>query len=376
MLVVSELYPSGLVVAFLVAASLACTSEHGAKNQVDELSVATTTTDVYEKKSSPEESYQRYCALCHGVEREGYANDNAPSLRTRTLYASGPIVPFMATAYGRPGTAMGPYLDELDGPLTTEQVQELTMWLSAQAGVPPSAPSTDGLVPVIGDIDLGRQLYHEKCAECHGANGEGGQEVPGTALGNPAMLAMTPDAFLRLAIVEGREGTPMPPFKDEMSSTEIDAVTAFLRSRAEGWQAQRIPSTPPTPGEYVRNPNGQHARFELMQGRYVSAVELYEAVRDDQKLVLLDTRVPHFWAMAHIEGSIPIPYYSDFDSIVDDLPNDGTWIVAYCECPRAAADTVIDELRKRGFANTAVLWEGYGGWAALGYPIAVGRVPE
>ena len=27
--------------------------------------------------------YAQYCALCHGADREGHANDNAPSLRSQ-----------------------------------------------------------------------------------------------------------------------------------------------------------------------------------------------------------------------------------------------------------------------------------------------------
>lgn len=55
-----------------------------------------------------------------------------------------------------------------------------------------------------------------------------------------------------------------------------------------------------------------------------------------------------------------------------DLPTDGTWIVLYCECPRAAAESVNKRLRDRGFTNTAVLWEGIGRWVSLGYPVSRG----
>ncbi|MEM7284070.1 MAG: rhodanese-like domain-containing protein, partial [Pseudomonadota bacterium] len=58
----------------------------------------------------------------------------------------------------------------------------------------------------------------------------------------------------------------------------------------------------------------------------------------------------------------------------DALPNDDTWIVAYCECPRAAAESAVRRLRQLGYKNTAVLYEGYAGWSALGYPIAAGNV--
>ena len=78
----------------------------------------------------------------------------------------------------------------------------------------------------------------------------------------------------------------------------------------------------------------------------------------------------------HIEGAVPIPYYYDYTALgalAEDLPNDGTMIVTYCECPRAAAEYVNAKIRELGFVNTAVLWEGIGGWVALGYPVSRGK---
>ena len=93
------------------------------------------------------------------------------------------------------------------------------------------------------------------------------------------------------------------------------------------------------------------------------------------RMVLLDTRALPLWQMANIEGSVPMPYYydrGDFDALADDLPNDGTLIVTYCECPRAAADYVNRKLAERGFENLAVLYEGIQGWITLGYPVVRG----
>ena len=47
-------------------------------------------------------------------------------------------------------------------------------------------------------------------------------------------------------------------------------------------------------------------------------------------------------------------------------------IVTYCECPRAAAESVNRKLKERGFDNLAVLWEGIQGWISLGYPAVRG----
>jgi cytochrome c oxidase cbb3-type subunit 3 len=85
------------------------------------------------------------------------------------------------------------------------------------------------------------------------------------------------------------------------------------------------------------------------------------------------------WQMGHIEGAVPIPYYYDYRDLAPlarDLPKDGTLIVLYCECPRAAAESVNRKLVEMGFENTAVLWEGIGGWISLGYPVQRGQARE
>jgi mono/diheme cytochrome c family protein/rhodanese-related sulfurtransferase len=314
--------------------------------------------------------YQAYCALCHGAERQGRVNDHAPSLRSESLLKSGFPWPILnAIAYGRRGTPMGAYFEEVGGPLDRERLYRLVRWLGEQVDVDPLHLPLDA---VAGDVELGRATYAAHCTECHGANGEG---VTGPAVGNPSMLALTPDAFLRYAIENGRDGTPMPAFGATLSAAEIDGVTAFLRSRATGWTVEKpVLRAPPEPSQYVLNADGEAPAFALQDGRYVLAADLARALEERRRMVLLDTRVVSMWQIAHIEGAVPIPYYTgDFEEVAARLPDDGTWIVAYCECPRAAADSVVDKLRARGFERTAVLWEGIQGWVSLGYPVALGQ---
>ena len=167
----------------------------------------------------------------------------------------------------------------------------------------------------------------------------------------------------------------MPEFGSKTTAAELDAVTAFLRSRASGWAVEKpVYRRPPTVDEYVLNPGSPDPEFELRDEAYVSASDLYLAIQDKRKMMLLDTRANNLWQMVHIEGAVPIPYYyEDFDALVPDLPDDGTWIIAYCECPRAAAESVYLKLQDRGFENIAVLWEGIQGWVALGYPVSRGE---
>ena len=319
------------------------------------------------------DNYQRYCALCHGKDREGHVNDHAPSLRSRSLLESDFRTLGEAIAYGRQGTPMGGYIDEVGGPMTRQDIGQMIGWLRKVAAVAPlGTEQKRSFERIAGDAPKGAAIYQQQCATCHGAKGEG---ITGTALGNPAMLALTPDHFLRHAIVNGRQDTPMPAFGNTLSESDIDNVTAFLRSRSTGWTASKqVLRKPPPLGGYVINPQGKAPDFgELKDGRYVSAAVLARELKAKPRMILLDTRVTSMWQMAHIEGAVPVPYYANREEAVASLPRDGTWIVAYCECPRAAADSVVKWLREEGkFENTAVLYEGIQGWVSLGHPVVAG----
>ncbi|MEM7361056.1 MAG: c-type cytochrome [Pseudomonadota bacterium] len=330
---------------------------------------------IYERQSPPRTltdeqaelasaNYQKYCSLCHGENREGYKNDHAPSLRSKTLFESGvPHSILRPLSYGRQGTAMAGYLDEVGGPLSLDEAWDLTYWLFWESGAERVRLSED---PVEGDVQRGEIVYQENCTTCHGVNGEG---VNAPALGNQSALAHNKDEFLRYTIEKGRDGTPMLAYEGVLSEADIDNVTAFLRSKASGWSEEKpVLNAMPTPDQYVLNPDSRDPEFELDDGIYVSSKDLFQAIEDNKKMILLDTRVPSVWQRAHLEGAIPFPYYSDLDDKASDLPKD-VYIVGYCSCPRASTEHIIRQLREIGYDKTAVLYEGIFGWMNLGYPV-------
>jgi len=329
------------------------------------------------RKLTPEQSavaaanYVKYCVLCHGADRQGYANDHAPSLRSKSLFETGvPHAILRPLSYGRQGTAMGGYLDEVGGPMTLAETWDLTYWLFEQSGAETVPLSTK---PVPGDSDHGASLYQANCTECHGVNGEG---VDAPALFNASALAHNSDEFLRYAIINGRQGTRMEGFAGRLSEEDINSLTAFLRSRASNGEMEKpVLRALPTPDEYVLNPDGEDPDFELAEGKYVSSADLYKALQDKKKIALFDTRVTSVWQTAHIEGSFPLPYYEDVDVIAAALPKDVT-VVSYCSCPRAAAEWVADKLKEKGITQTAVLYEGIFGWQNLGYPVVRSEIRE
>jgi len=335
--------------------------------------------DGYEKMPPPRDltaeqaanaasNYQQYCALCHGENREGYKNDHAPSLKSKSLLQTGvPHAILRPMSYGRVGTAMGGYLDEVGGPLTLDEAWDLTYWLFWQEDFERLRLSEN---PVAGDAVRGADVFAENCASCHGVEGQGGTAP---ALTNPSALAHNKDEFLRYAIREGRDGTPMKGFEDRLSDNDIDNVTAYLRSKASsGAVSTVVLKAMPGPEDYVLNKDGADPVFDLIDDQYVSATDLNDALNAGQRMVLLDTRVPSVWQRAHIAGSIPLPYYTDMEALTKDLPKD-VQIVAYCSCPRAAADYVVSKLTDQGYTRTAVMYEGIFGWMNMGYPVMRGE---
>lgn len=315
--------------------------------------------------------YVKYCALCHGDDRQGYAADNAPSLRSHSLLASSQGTNFMryTIQYGREGTAMAGYRDLQGGPLEYIEIELLLKWLYEKAGVEKGVDLSRE--PINGDVALGKKLYDINCSSCHGKQGEG---ISAPALGNPMLLATATDHFLRYAIAEGRDGSPMVAFKESLSAEEIDGITAFLRSRAAGWEIpKRDTVSIPKPENYILNPNGKSPKFTLREGKYLPAEQLIKALQDSLRIVILDARSEVAWRQMHIPGAIPVPYYEEPETFVNSIPNDSTWIIAYCACPHAASGKVINTLRRNGFKNTAILDEGILVWGQLGYPVQNGN---
>jgi cytochrome c55X len=90
------------------------------------------------------------------------------------------------------------------------------------------------VAPVVAAPDAARQaellyLLNQDCGACHGLTRKGGLGPPLL----PENLKDRPDSLLVTTILDGRPGTPMPPWRGELSEQDAQWLVGALR-RGEG----------------------------------------------------------------------------------------------------------------------------------------------
>lgn len=97
------------------------------------------------------------------------------------------------------------------------------------------APSGD----LRGDIETGRDLHYEHCAECHGHDGKAEvivmhMDEPPADQSDPGYMSKLNDQYLYLAICQGGEAVGksivMPGWGDMFTDQEIRALVAWIRT--------------------------------------------------------------------------------------------------------------------------------------------------
>ena len=173
-------------------------------------------------------------------------------------------------------------------------------------------------------IALGQTLYTTRCQNCHGPDLRG----PGTL---PSLVDVTsrlsPDA-IREVITGGRQA--MPPFRD-FTSTEMDAVIAFLGSGPSGRGGRGAAPVPSLGGPVVASGGAPGARpagrggFGMVGAPYPAGI---------------DTPSVRYYTGYGLSNTIVKPPYSTLTAY--DL-NRGTikWQVPTGDEPRAAAQGAI-----------------------------------
>jgi len=312
--------------------------------------------------ASAKATYLRLCAPCHAADGKGYAADFSPSLVNPTFLESA-TDDFLRRSiiFGRPGTSMGAYGKALGGPLDDAEVENLVAWIRTQG---PKAKPLLAVAP--GDAARGAALYTEYCKTCHGDSTKRG-EAP--HLANIQFLSIATDSFIRYAIEVGRPETKMLAFGPVMTPQQIDDVTAYVRTLAQGAPPQQLLPEPTGTEPLVINPKGKSPAWQPRDGRFIGVDAVAQALKEKRKLIIIDARPPSDWRRVHVEGAVSIPYHDPkrLDEIV--AKHKDVYAIAYCACPHHLSGIVVDELRKRGHTKALVLDEGINLWHQKGYPV-------
>jgi len=86
-----------------------------------------------------------------------------------------------------------------------------------------------------------------------------------------------------------------------------------------------------------------------------------------QAVVLVDLRKPSEYRAGHLPGARSLPI-TELDRRFTEIPRGGR-VVLYCQCPIEDIATAFAFLTRQGYANHAVLEDGFDGWLRHRYPV-------
>jgi len=186
--------------------------------------------------------YKQNCAGCHG---ENGKNGAAISLADPVYLAiAGQATVRQVTADGIAGTLMPAFEKSAGGTLTDRQIDSLVQGILQQwsrpnvLGVSPAPPYAASSKP---NPTQGQKNFVEFCARCHGAEGQGTRNAPGSIV-DPSYLALVSDQSLRSTIIAGRSDQGMPDWRSDLSGSGARAMTDQEISDVVAWlEAQRPP---------------------------------------------------------------------------------------------------------------------------------------
>ncbi len=172
------------------------------------------------------------CVVCHqedGIGKPGLA----PSLTNKELLTAGSDRFLTETIRdGRLPAPMIPFGEVLK----PGDIKDIIHYLRSYSQAPVQGDQLDASPPAKGDPALGKPLFAQICAGCHGPRGQGYEaSVSGTAIGNPGFLSKASDGYIRYIVTNGRSNTPMRGFSGSsglanLTPEEIDHIISYLRT--------------------------------------------------------------------------------------------------------------------------------------------------
>src|SRR5689334_16604724 len=159
--------------------------------------------------------YASSCASCHG--ERGQGSNVAPPL----IGKSAADIHFMLDTGRMPAAAPGVNEIPREPVFTEPQMTALVRYVQSLSPVP-----VDRSLPVVmpGNVNRGRTLFAENCAQCHGAAGDGAS----VGYGNVAPSLRTASVFQVAEAIRAGPGV-MPRFsRDVLSDRDVDDIAYFV----------------------------------------------------------------------------------------------------------------------------------------------------
>ena len=160
----------------------------------------------------------RFCSYCHGE------NGNSKRDYIPNLAAQSPVYLFKAFEAFATGERTDFVMNKLAETLSIEEQVNIAVYFSQQKVVP-SVASVD---PTLRQ--QGEELFKKTCTGCHGAQGEGKENMP--------RLAGQPGEYVRRALTRFHDNDPrransvMRPIAGQLYQKDIEALAAYLEKLA------------------------------------------------------------------------------------------------------------------------------------------------
>jgi mono/diheme cytochrome c family protein len=186
------------------------------------------------------------CAACHGQFGQGGPNPGRP----------GDVIPPISSAeflgtrddttlhnivsQGQPDLGMNPFGSAYGGPLTDDRVTSVVAFIrSWQANPPQVAPPAAAAPTPVQPSLTADQIFKSVCAQCHGANGEGGS---GPALNTAEFQTKFHDQALSKVISDGIPSTQMIGVGGVFSPEQIKQLVSLIRNLKPGTAGASTPN--------------------------------------------------------------------------------------------------------------------------------------
>ncbi len=190
-----------------------------------------------------EELYDGECASCHGAEGRGGLGPAVGSSNFLESVEDHQIVQLISL--GVPGTEMVAYSIDNGGPMTSEEVESIAVYLRSLEEN--AEPNPFWQTPLAAEDLSGEQLYTMACARCHGLDRMGIEDVAPDISATSFAMDET-DEWLTGRIRDGYKG--MPRFERVLAARQIDDVVTFLRGGVRVTTTTAPPATGTTlPGD-------------------------------------------------------------------------------------------------------------------------------